>query len=50
MQPRISMITGLDTDGNVYLTLVQANSNAKMMELFFSHLVIMLDVKKPGWR
>ncbi len=32
--PRISMIVGLDTHGSVYLTLVQANSNSKIMELY----------------
>ena len=35
MAPRISMIAGLDTKGEVYLSLVQANSNAKIMEIFF---------------
>ena len=35
MVPRISMIVAMDTDGNVYQSLTQCNSNSKMMELFF---------------
>lgn len=33
--PRVSMIVGLDTKGAVYLSLVQGNSNSKIMEIFF---------------
>ena len=43
MQPRISMIAGLDSIGNVYLSLVQSNSNNKVMEVFFQQLVKKLD-------
>ena len=50
LTPRVSMIAGLDTKGRVYLSLVQANSNSKMMELFFQHLVKKLDAEGPRWR
>ena len=50
MQPRISMITALDTDGNVWFSLLQANSNSEVMGMFFSHFIMMLDVERPGWR
>ncbi len=33
--PRVSMIVGLDTEGQLYLSLLQANSNAKIMEIYF---------------
>ena len=50
MAPRISMILGIDTLGSVYLSLVQANSNSKIMEIFIIQLVQMLDFERPGWR
>lgn len=41
--PRISMITALDTNGKVYVSLVQSNSNSKIMEIFFHKLVLKLN-------
>ena len=34
----------------MYLSLVQANSNSSMMELYYSTLIKLLDKKQPGWR
>ena len=48
--PRITMIVGIDTLGNVYYSLAQANSNSSMMELFFRELAAKLDGERPGWR
>jgi hypothetical protein len=48
--PRVSMILGIDTLGNVYYSLAQANSNSSIMELFFRELVVVLDRDKPSWR
>ena len=50
MVTRISMIVGLDTHGSVFLTLVQANSNSKVMEIYLHQLVKTLDEERPGWR
>ena len=50
VQPRISMIVGLDTNGSIWLTLLQANSNSSVMELFFSRFVKQLDSERPRWR
>ena len=44
------MIVGLDSNGKVYLSLVQANSNSSMMELFFTRLIMQLDEKDLRWR
>ena len=44
------MILGIDSLGNVYYSLAQANSNSSMMELFFRELVAKLDSERPGWR
>ena len=38
VQPRITVILGLDTLGNVYVTLAQANSNSQMMETLLQGL------------
>lgn len=35
MVPRVSMIMGIDTAGMVYISLLQANSNGQVMEIFF---------------
>ena len=48
--PRISMIAALDTNGQVFFSLVQANSNSEVMEIFFNELVKRLDADRPGWR
>ena len=50
LYPRITMILGLDNMGRVYLSLLQGNSNAQTMELFFHSLVRTLDKERPGWR
>ena len=50
MQPRISMITGLDSKGHVYLSLLQSNTNGKVMEIFIHKLVKVLDQENEGWR
>ena len=44
------MIVALDTKGNVYLSLAQANSNSAMMELFFRGLTTRLNKERPNWR
>lgn len=50
LSPRITLIAALDTMGNVYLTLTQANSNNKTMEIYFHHLAAKLDKERPQWR
>ena len=50
VQPRISMITGVDQQGNIYLSLTQSNSNKSMMTLFMEQLVLKLDKQNPHWR
>ena len=50
IMPRISMICGLDTNGELYLSLVQANSNSSVMQIFFTHLIKLLDSMDAKWR
>jgi len=44
------MVAGVDTHGSMYLSLIQANSNSKMMELFFTGFIRLLDGKDRFWR
>ena len=50
INPRISMIVGIDTLGNLYCSLTQSNSNATVMRVFFIDLVRTLDKERPNWR
>ena len=44
------MITGIDTLGNIYLSIIQSNSNSQIMELFFRQLVLKLNKDRIDWR
>ena len=48
--PRITMVTAIDTYGEVYYSLLQANSNNHTFELFLFYLVRILDKQRPAWR
>ena len=50
MVPRISMVVALDSEGAVKITLLQANSNSQVMELFFSNFIRMMDDRNRYWR
>ena len=43
------MIAGIDSHGEIYYSLLQANSNAVTIELFMTHLVKILDKQRPQW-
>mgnify|MGYP006167868317 CR=1 FL=1 len=47
---RISMISALDSNGSVYLSLLQSNSNGKVMDIYFRQLALQLDKERPQWR
>ena len=34
VQPRVTMFLGLDSNGKTYLTLLQSNTNNKVMEIY----------------
>ena len=50
VQPRLSMVTALDTDGRVYFALSHANTDQDTYMLFLRHLVAQLDRETPGWQ
>jgi len=50
LTPRISMVAGIDSHGEVFFSLLQSNSNSRTMMLFFKHLIMKLDAERPHWR
>jgi len=47
---RIAMIAALDTDGCLYYSLTQANTDQNVMMIYLQHLVEQLDLERSGWR
>ena len=50
VQPRISLIAGIDNFGEVYLCFTQANTNNKVMNLFLSHFAKTMEFIDKNWR
>ena len=50
MTPRLSLIAALDTEGRVYFSLTQANTDQNVMLVFLRHLILTLDEERPNWR
>ena len=50
MNPRLSLIAALDTDGRVYFTLTHANTDSDVMLVFMRHLIMQLDREDPDWK
>ena len=50
MNPRLTLIAALDSDGRVYFTLTQANTNSDLMLVFMKHLMQQLDREDPEWQ
>ena len=44
------MIVAMDNCGDIYLSLMQANSNSDTFSLFMSHLIEELDRDRPNWK
>ena len=47
---RISLIAALDTEGCIYYSLTQANTDQHVMMVFLIHLVNQLDLERTSWR
>ena len=48
--PNITLIGAVDTEGDVYISLIQANTDAEVFKLYLSKLAMQLDRDRPGWR
>ena len=46
--PRISLIAALDTEGRVYYSLTQCNTDQKVFMVFLAYLAQKLDQETPG--
>ena len=44
------MIAALDTDGRVWYTLTQVNTDSNIVTLFLHSLIETLDLESPGWQ
>ena len=44
------MIVALDNHGDIYLSLMQSNTNQDTFCNYISHLVEQLDKDRPNWR
>ena len=47
---RLSLIAALDTGGNVFFSLTQANTDQNIMLAFLTHLIVKLDQELGAWR
>ena len=50
VQPQISMLTAIDTDGNLFYALSHGNTDFYTKQLFLSKLTMALDGQSPSWR
>ena len=48
--PRISVVAAIDTEGNVWYSLAQCNTDSEVFSLFMKMLVAQFDAELPGWR
>ena len=50
VSPRITLIVALDSEGKIYASLLQANSDTETMILFLTELIKTLDYEDKYWR
>ena len=44
------MIVAVDTEGDVYISLTQVNTDTSIMKIYLYQLAQQLDIDRPGWR
>jgi hypothetical protein len=50
LNPKVNMIAALDTDGRLYMSLTQFNTDADVMLMFLSRLANQLSSEDKNWR
>ena len=50
VSPRITLIVALDSEGQIYASLMQANSDSDTMIIFLTELIKTLDQDDRNWR
>ena len=48
--PRIAFIAAVSTEGELYFSLTQVNTDAEVKQLFLTELAATLDLERPLWR
>ena len=49
IQPRLSMISALDSEGRIWFALTHATTDSDVIILFLRKLILALDNETPGW-
>ena len=47
---RVNLIVALSTDGAVYASILQCNTDTDVYMMFLSRLAAVLTKERPGWR
>ena len=50
LSPKVNMIAAVDTDGKLYLSLTQQNTDTDVMLMFMSRLASVLSLESKNWR
>ena len=50
IKPRISLIAGVGNHGELYLSLLQVNTNTDVVKMYLTALAMRLDEERPNWR
>ena len=50
ISPRIPLIVAVSTEGEVYFSLTQVNTDDEVKRLFLTELAAVLDLERPSWR
>ena len=50
IRPRICLIAGVSNHGELYLSLLQINTNTKVVKMYLTALALRLDKERAGWR
>ena len=40
----------MDTEGDIYVSLTQVNTDTPVMKMYLTHLCMQLDLDRPDWR
>ena len=50
MSMRLTLMAAIDTNGKVYASILQSNSNSETFSMFLRHLVAVISREDPDFR
>ena len=50
MKPNIVLIGGVDTEGDIYMSMLQGINDSEIFKMYLSKLAMQLDKDRPDWR